>query len=59
MQPLINQATLTYPAVLKTVTGIPIHPFSTQWILDSGATDHITCSTVLNTSNYLVVNMFV
>lgn len=54
-----NQTTLTYPTSPKTASGNSIHPFSTQWILDSGATDHITCSVVFYTSYYPVVNMFV
>lgn len=60
MQPLINQATLTYPTAPKTATGNqPIHLFSTQRILDSGGTIYITCSTIFYTSYYPIVNMFV
>lgn len=59
VQPNVNQTTLAYYVAAKATIGNSIHSPSNKWILDSGATDHITCSTLFYSSCYLVVGIFV
>lgn len=58
MQPMVNNI-LSYPSASNDGKGKPAKPFSKLWVLDSGATDHVTCSTSYYTSYYLLVNIFV
>lgn len=51
VKPFVNQ-TLAYQATNNGVAGILSKPFSSLWILDSGSTDHIVCSTIFFTSYF-------
>lgn len=57
-KPVINQI-MKYLTVCSNVTGKFIHPLSTFWILDSGASDHIVCSTAYFSRSLPVLHMFV
>lgn len=55
---LVNHA-MGFQHVSSDVKGMSLNPFSKLWVLDSGATDHITCSTAYFVSFYPLVKVCV